>query len=279
MPVIFILIVILSFTIISRISAVSTVQSKKNNVFLPLARNTKNIAKDMVEVKTGIDDAVIIASDPLSDTKARLRSGDTDGLKIVFLTFDDGPSQYTGAVLDILKTYDISATFFTNLRTGDKAEAAYQRIVNEGHTLGNHTSSHDYGLYNNQEAFFADVEALDSYQLQVTGLLETSHLFRFPGGSLNANLPCVQGIVDRGYNYADWNVVAGDGRGTPEPEMVVENILEGCHNLDVSVVLCHAERKSNTLAALPTVIETLKAEGYTFLPMEKDFIYPRHLKI
>ncbi|MBC3796963.1 polysaccharide deacetylase family protein [Acetobacterium tundrae] len=218
--------------------------------------------------------------DPLESIKIRLRNNDTEGLKVVFLTFDDGPSDHTGEVLDILNTYNVKATFFTIRHEGAEAEASYRRIVNEGHTLANHTSSHDYDLYSNPEAFYADVNALDQYQRQITGLTETSHIFRFPGGSINANETCVLGLVKQGWNYADWNVSSGDGGSDPPAsDVVAQTIICGCHEHDVSVVLCHAESKPDTRAALSTVIETLQAEGYTFLAMENDFTYPRQLEV
>ena len=111
----------------------------------------------------------------------RLRSGDTAGIKVVFLTFDDGPTEHTGEVLDILNEYDAKGTFFTTLHDSDGATAMYRRIVDEGHTLANHTSSHDYSLYSNPDAFYADVDELDQYQKQITGQKETSHVISFSG--------------------------------------------------------------------------------------------------
>lgn len=265
-----ILVITVSFSLINHITAAIKTQNEASQT--PAAAPT-----EPEEPKP--ESTAVIASNPLEATKSRLRTGHTEGLKVVFLTFDDGPKEHTGEILDILKTYNVPATFFTVHREGPENVSFYQRIVAEGHTLANHTSSHDYDLYSNPTAFFADVDAQDAYIKQVTGLTETSHMFRFPGGSLNANKECVQGIIDRGYTYADWNVVAGDGTGSPAPEVVVANIVEGCRGQEVSVVLCHAELKPNTQAALPAVIETLKAEGYTFLAMEKDFVYPQHLEV
>ncbi|WKY48059.1 polysaccharide deacetylase family protein [Eubacteriaceae bacterium ES3] len=217
--------------------------------------------------------------DPYADIKTRLLSNDTDGLKVVFLTFDDGPSTYTYEVLDLLSTYNIKGTFFTNHRKGDYAADCYRRIVADGHTLANHTSSHNYEFYNDPTTFLGDVQTLRDYQIELTGV-EPPKIFRFPGGSANANESCVQAILDADYNYADWNVVAGDGSSSvPESAIIAQNIIDDCHQHDVSVVLCHAELKENTRAALPAVIETLSAEGYTFLPMEEVFYYPRQLEI
>lgn len=219
-------------------------------------------------------------TDPLADIKARLRSGDTDGIKVVFLTFDDGPSENTGELLDMLNEYDAKGTFFTTLHDNDNAKAMYRRIANEGHTLANHTSSHDYSLYNNPDAFLADVDELDQYQKTITGLAETSHVFRFPGGSMNSTEACVQGLVNRGWNYSDWNVSSGDGcADPPSSDVIAQMIIDGCRENDVSVVLSHAELKESSREAMPIVIETLQQEGYTFLNMEADYSYPRHLEV
>ncbi len=219
-------------------------------------------------------------NDPLADIKARLRSGDTDGIKVVFLTFDDGPSENTGELLDMLNEYDAKGTFFTTLHDNDNAKAMYRRIANEGHTLANHTSSHDYSLYNNPDAFLADVDELDQYQKTITGLAETSHVFRFPGGSMNSTEACVQGLVNRGWNYSDWNVSSGDGcADPPSSDVIAQMIIDGCRENDVSVVLSHAELKESSREAMPIVIETLQQEGYTFLNMEADYSYPRHLEV
>ncbi len=247
------------------LQASSTANSAENNN--SKATNNKNIKE-------------ALKNDPQADIKSRLRIDDTEGIKVVFLTFDDGPTERTGEVLDLLNTYHVKGTFFTTLHDGENAKAMYKRIVDDGHTLANHTSSHDYSLYNNPQNFYADVDKLNQYQMKITGLEQTSHIFRFPGGSLNANETCALGIVDQGWNYSDWNVSSGDGCADPPPsEVIAQNIIDGCRDHDVSVVLCHAELKEQTRAALPTVIETLQNEGYTFLPMENDYTYPRQLQI
>ncbi|WP_242825076.1 polysaccharide deacetylase family protein [Acetobacterium woodii] len=250
----------------------STVNTAETNT--TKATNSKNIKETLKK------NPAAQANDPLADIKSRLRTDDTEGIKVIFLTFDDGPTERTGEVLDLLNTYNVKGTFFTTLHDGESAKAMYNRIVDEGHTLANHTSSHDYSLYNNPDDFYADVDKLDQYQMKITGLEQTSHVFRFPGGSLNANETCALGIVDQGWNYSDWNVSSGDGCADPPPsEVIAQNVINGCHDHDVSVVLCHAELKEQTRAALPTVIETLQDEGYTFLPMENDYTYPRQLQI
>ena len=75
----------------------------------------------------------------------------------VYLTFDDGPSIYTDEILDILDRYHVKATFFVVGKDGSEAEAALQRIVEDGHTLGMHSYSHKYKeLYESLDSFTED---------------------------------------------------------------------------------------------------------------------------
>lgn len=228
------------------------VESKKNPSFSP-------------EIKEKVD-----------TVKAKLDSDETSDLKVVFFSFDDGPGPYSAEVLNLLKKHNIKATFFTNGREGEEMEALYRRIVDEGHTLANHTWSHQYDLYKDPTQLLADVTALEDYQKKVTGLTETSHLFRFPGGALNANDACTNMILENGYNYVDWNVECGDGTSNSlSAETLAQNFIDGVHGHNVSTVLCHAERKESTKNALDRVFTTLISEGYTFLPMSSDINLPR----
>ena len=102
----------------------------------------------------------------------------------VYLTFDDGPSDNTAAILDTLSAYNVKATFFVVGKTDDQSKAMYQRIVNEGHTLGMHSYSHKYSvIYDSLDAFETDFNQIQSYLYEVTG--RECKLYRFPGGSSN----------------------------------------------------------------------------------------------
>lgn len=207
----------------------------------------------------------------------RINAGDTAGLKIVFLTFDDGPSETSNQVLDVLDQYHVKATFFTNLHSDPALADVYRRIVTDGHTLANHTASHSYDLYTDDPtAFMEDVQAVRDYQTQVTGQTP-GMMFRFPGGSLTASQACIDAIKAAGYDYVDWNVSSGDGSSTElTPEQVANNIISQVQGQDVSVALCHAEVKPTTLQALPTIFQTLQSQGYTFYPLtDKITNYPR----
>ncbi len=87
---------------------------------------------------------------------------DQDGVKKIYLTFDDGPSRNTNRILDILKEYDVKATFFVVGKTDEESIKAYQRIVSEGHTLAMHSFSHKYAeVYASEESFIQDLEGYE----------------------------------------------------------------------------------------------------------------------
>ena len=106
--------------------------------------------------------------------------------KTMYLTFDDGPSEEnTAAVLDILKEYNIQATFFVVGENVRRHPEVARRIVEEGHTIGIHCNRHEYGeLYESVDSYLADFREAHDAVYEVTGV--EAKLFRFPGGSLNS---------------------------------------------------------------------------------------------
>ena len=132
-----------------------------------------------------------------------------------YLTFDDGPSIYTDEILDILYRYHVKATFFVVGKDGSEAEAALQRIVEDGHTLGMHSYSHKYKeLYESLDSFTEDFARIRDDIYQATGV--ESVYYRFPGGSSNtvSNIDMhefIDYLDSQGVEYFDWNVSSGDG--------------------------------------------------------------------
>ena len=107
-----------------------------------------------------------------------------DDIHNVYLTFDDGPSDRTAEILDILAEYDVKATFFVTGREDEQSQALYRRIVDEGHTLGMHSYSNKYSeIYQSEDAFAEDYRKLRDYLKEVTGV--DCRYYRFPGGSSN----------------------------------------------------------------------------------------------
>lgn len=197
-----------------------------------------------------------------------------DTKKVVYLTFDDGPSDLTPKVLDLLDRYNAKATFFVVCKNNEEYAKYLSDIVKRGHTLALHSYSHNYHeIYSSKDAFLSDYEKVYDWVVENTGY--TPSLFRFPGGSNNGSSYVVNGIIDemeeRGFQYFDWNVSSGDGSELTTTENIIDNI---CSNVSVPehpIVLMHDGRGKNaTLAALPTVLEYLSDNGYEFRSLDKN---------
>jgi peptidoglycan/xylan/chitin deacetylase (PgdA/CDA1 family) len=198
--------------------------------------------------------------------------------KVAHLTFDDGPSDNTLKLLDVLDKYNAKATFFVVYKEG--FDNVYKEIVNRGHVLANHTYSHNYKkIYSSAEAFINDVETLDNKLKEITGK-EPSKILRFPGGSnmgyMNGHDDISQSIFkalkDRGYTYFDWNVDSSDAtKMTLDKESIVKSVLDGSSNVNTANILMHdTNAKYTTLEAMPKILEGLKAQGYVFMPLNHD---------
>ena len=194
--------------------------------------------------------------------------------KVIYLTFDDGPGPYTDRLLDILAQYNVKASFFVTCLYPEYADCI-GRAFREGHSIGVHSACHNYRrIYANEEAFFADFNAVQELILAQTG--QYTALCRFPGGSSNTVSRFNRGVMTRltkavrdlGYQYFDWNVSSGDAGGTSDTEQVVENIINGCSGRRVSVVLQH-DSKDFSVAAVERVIVWGLTNGYTFAALDE----------
>ena len=193
----------------------------------------------------------------------------------VYLTFDDGPSENTSKILDILKERGIKATFFVIGQEDEASKELYQRIVPEGHTLGMHSFSHKYDvIYKSLESFQEDMEHLRSYLEDVTGVTPT--IMRFPGGSSNqvSNVDIrelIHYVKEQGITYYDWNVVSGDATSQVyTPDELVANVMEDVVKYDTSVVLMHdSSPKATTVDALGPMIDQLQELGAEILPIDE----------
>lgn len=193
----------------------------------------------------------------------------TPETKKCYLTFDDGPyAGNTDKILDVLKAYDVKATFFVVYNDSDEAKALYKRIVDEGHTLGIHTASHKYTeIYSSVDAYLEDFNKLYEYLKEVTGV--EVEIFRFPGGSLNTyNETIYQELISemirRGFTYYDWNVSSGDakGQGVSTSE-IIEKVQSPDSQMNKKVVLLHdGPGHGNTVEALDEIIEAMLEQGY-----------------
>lgn len=206
-------------------------------------------------------------------------------IKKVYLTFDDGPSENTDKILDILAEYNVKATFFVVAKHDEDADKRYRRIVDEGHTLAMHSYNHVYSqIYSDINSYMNDVNSLRGFLTQKTGYTPT--IYRFPGGSsntvMNFNIQeCISFLADNGITYFDWNVSSGDATGNGYPATTLaENVLEGVAKHDNAVVLLHDTISKNaTVASLPIILEALTAmDDVAILPLTEDSYPVQHTK-
>ncbi|PXV93540.1 peptidoglycan/xylan/chitin deacetylase (PgdA/CDA1 family) [Lachnotalea glycerini] len=203
---------------------------------------------------------------------------------IVYLTFDDGPSENTSSILDILKEHNVKATFFVTGKETDEAKALYKRIVDEGHTLGMHSYSHQYSeIYNSVESFANDERKLRDLLYEVTGVIPT--LYRFPGGSSNlvSNIDMTEFIKylkSEGITYFDWNVASGDAASqNVDVDTLVNNVLNDVGLYHTSVVLMHdTTEKTTSVEALGKIIESIQALGIEMRPLDENVPPVQHIK-
>lgn len=201
--------------------------------------------------------------------------------KRAYLTFDDGPSDQTGEILDILKEYDVKASFFV-IGRNERYYPMYKRIVEEGHTLAIHSYSHEYStIYASYDNFVNDVEKLRKLLYDVTGV--DCRYYRFPGGSSNrvTQVP-VNDLIDyldsAGLTYFDWNALNNDAVITGQtPDQLVKNILKDALNYDDTIILMHdLDCCHETVESLPSLIEQLEEHGYEILPIDDDTPHIQH---
>ena len=204
--------------------------------------------------------------------------------KKVYLTCDDGACSNTDQILDILKDYDVKATFFVVGKTDERSVKAYQRIVEEGHTLAMHSYSHRYDeIYESKEAFARDLNSLQEYLYETTGVWP--RIYRFPGGSSNTvskvdMQELIEYLTDIGITYFDWNVASGDAVSRTLPaETIVNNCLSGIEKQKESVILMHdASNKGTTIEALPQIIEAIQEQGDAeLLPITDETVPVQHI--
>ena len=202
-----------------------------------------------------------------------------------YLTFDDGPSDNTEEVLEILDRYGVKATFFVVGNQAEQEEEMLKKIVEAGHTLGMHSYSHKYSeLYASVESFAEDFTKMQNYLEEVTGV--KSLVYRFPGGSSNTisevDMKEFARYLDgQGVCFFDWNISSGDGGSYLFPaETLIENCTKNVSKYSTSVILMHdSASKSTTLEALPTIIETIQAmEDTVILPITAETSPVQHIK-
>lgn len=207
-----------------------------------------------------------------------------DGYRRVYLTFDDGPSSNTDDILDILKEYNVKATFFVIKKEGRNFEKLYRRIVEEGHTIGMHSCTHEYSVvYAGRDEFMADTKDLRNYIYLVTGV--ESNFYRFPGGSSNRVSrvdvkTLAKDLHNEGIEYYDWNLSSQDSAGgIHSAGDIFYNSTNRIKDYNDVIILFHdTNSKVTTVEALPEIIKYIQSlDNTVILPITEDTRPIQHL--
>ncbi len=243
------------------------------NVMSPGTYEVKYTIEDSLGNKTQKIRNVIVNSEEVKPV--------SDG--IIYLTFDDGPGQYTNQILDILNSYNIKATFFVTNQF-PKYQYLIKREYEEGHTVGIHTYSHKWAIYTSVETYLNDFYQIDDIVFSQTGI--HPKYFRFPGGSSNTvsrnykkgiMTELAQIMTEKGYTYFDWTFDSGDTSKNNKKDDILKNVKTYLKGDGSYIILLH-DIKQNTLKALPEIIDYGLSRGYTFKSIDENTPV-KHFKI
>ena len=241
------------------------------------------IESDVISNQEGEYEIRYIATDESGNTATAWRS-----IKVIqpmgriYLTFDDGPSEYTSSLLDVLNKYGVKATFFV---TGYGDDAVLRREYDEGHAIGLHTHSHNYSyLYANTDNYWEDLNAVQDRVQRVTG--QKTFLMRFPGGSSNMISAVYDGgisimsiltedVSDHGYTYYDWNVDSDDAGRASTSDEVYDNVTRALNIGNEYVVLQH-DVKSYSVEAVERIIQFGLERGFVFSKLREGSFTAHH---
>lgn len=191
-------------------------------------------------------------------------------LAVMSLTFDDGPTEpYTSAILDILKKYQVKASFFVLGRKVELYPEAVRKIAADGHEIGNHGYDHKVLPLKSPSDIKVEIKRTEDLILSLTG--KKPALFRAPHGWKG---PCLKRSVrEAGYELVSWTCGIWD-TDRPGEQKIIQRSLKAFRN--GTVLLFHDGRGleekadcSQLVAALPAIIESALSQGYRFVTVSE----------
>ena len=214
----------------------------------------------------------------LIEERLKTYNFNNNGEKMVFLTFDDGASTtVTPQILDILDREKVKATFFVTGNVinqgGDRAKELLKREHKSGHSIGNHSYTHNYnvlypGGYLNLDNFLDEYNKNDEFLKSVLGSDFSTRLWRCPGGT--ASWKGMDSLRQYGSDnnkvFIDWNSLTQDAEGAPKnADQLYNNAVKYSEGKDIVVLLMHdTYGKEESAKALPRIIEYFRNNGYEF---------------
>ncbi|WP_164849706.1 polysaccharide deacetylase family protein [Niallia taxi] len=199
-----------------------------------------------------------------------------DSKRFIALTFDDGPSPYTLEILKILKTLQVKATFFILGESLDKYPGILQAIVEDGHSVANHTMNHPDITQISRDVLLEEIHTLNT-ELKKSAVQDI-RFFRPPYGAINEET--YQILHELGIIPVLWDIDTNDWDLSQE-DQIEDRVMDGIRGeKEYKIILMHdgGGPRERTVQALPRVIEKLKQKGYQFLTMPEYFYHVYNIK-
>ncbi len=265
------LVIVLSAVIIHSVKGKQTAASDPNSAAVAGESETKknklDNKKDQQSTAAPITSAAITTAAPTAPPVTDPNE------KVVYLTFDDGPSKNTDRIIDILKENGIKATFFV-IHSYDGCEDKIKKIYESGNAVGLHSYTHDFSIYSSEDSYFDDLNKISDLVYNATGT--RSKLVRFPGGTSNTisenycsgiMTKLSESVPAKGYRYFDWDWDSTDAsKNVQDASVIYEQSIKAVDYGDNHVILLmhDAPLKTTTADALPDIIKYYKDHGYKF---------------
>ena len=187
--------------------------------------------------------------------------------KIIYLTFDDGPTPViTEKVLEILATYKAKATFFCIGKNIIENPIVYQHILDEGHAIGNHTYTHEKGWLTTKNDYVDSVEKTQETIQQTSNSTNLQKLFRPPYGRIKPSQG--KALQKLGYKIIMWDVLAIDWDASISEKKVLQNVLNNTESGSIIVLHDSVKASKNMLSVLPKILDYFDKKGFAFKKIE-----------
>lgn len=265
---------ILGIQLAKKYQAQKMAQKRTNHQLNNASTSSQTTEKKKTKLKEAKIEAVNTKLPVYSEAaKTRMKNIYKSDKKIVYLTFDDGPSQaVTPLILDVLKRENIKATFFVLGSRVKQNPEILKREYEEGHYIANHGYTHNYAkIYANSNNALEEYKKTEKeIQKALKNEKYSSHLFRFPGGYYGGKYAKIKKDAAKILNnhqisYIDWNCLTKDAEGANTKEKILENVKKYSVDKNVIILLMHdASTKILTYETLSDVIEFYRKQGYQF---------------
>lgn len=183
--------------------------------------------------------------------------------KEIFLTFDDGPTpQITQFVLDELKKHNAKATFFCIGKNIKNYPEIFNKILEQKHSIGNHTQNHLNGWKSNNNNYIDDFLKCETTITQLNNYPIKHKIFRPPYGKIKKSQ--AKEILQKGYKIIMWSVLSADFDTSITKEKCLQNVLKNTKNGSIIVFHDSVKAAEKLRFVLPKVLEEFSKKGFVF---------------